>query len=406
MKELHFCIIGEGRPLHHKLKKLGVKMTLFITHDSLKPKDSELYDSIHSFTKNQSSSDWNSIVRNVHAQVKFDRVICVDEFYFDKYKAVVEELDLGNVALKTFEKVSLKHMTKEVLQTKSLDSTRYMFLDDKSNIVKAIEHVGFPLIIKPINGQGSEGVIKFSSETKKEELINSVSSMLSKGDLLIEQFHIGREYSIEILSEEGEHFVFGITKPFENDVTFVETAHCFPAHDLDKKQEHKIREFVKECLNALGVKDGPSHTEVILTDVGEVKFIETHTRCAGDNITELVKLATGFDMLELWAKQLQGENISSLLDNNIKYDKYSAIQFLMPELSGVIDDVVDLNSEETTDESLMIECFKNKGDKIDSISNTPDRIASAICVADSGSKALQGAATGIGNLQFKISCGS
>ncbi len=50
-----------------------------------------------------------------------------------------------------------------------------------------------------------------------------------------------------------------------------------------------------ELLDAVGLADGPSHTEVKLGEDGRVTVVETHNRPGGDGIADLVQLTTGVD---------------------------------------------------------------------------------------------------------------
>jgi hypothetical protein len=67
-----------------------------------------------------------------------------------------------------------------------------------------------------------------------------------------------------------------------------------PAPFLGPGQRRLVERAVAELLDALGVTDGPTHTEVKV-DGDRVTVVETHTRLGGDGIADLVQLTSGID---------------------------------------------------------------------------------------------------------------
>lgn len=67
-----------------------------------------------------------------------------------------------------------------------------------------------------------------------------------------------------------------------------------PPPALDARGRARVEEAVGQLLDALGLTDGPSHTEVKV-DGDRVIVIETHNRLGGDGIADLVRLTTGID---------------------------------------------------------------------------------------------------------------
>jgi biotin carboxylase len=77
----------------------------------------------------------------------------------------------------------------------------------------------------------------------------------------------------------------------------VEIGHAVPAPipDLLRKQ---VAGCVIEFLDAIGLIEGPAHTEVKLTSSGP-RIVESHNRVGGDRINELVEIAYGVDLDKL-----------------------------------------------------------------------------------------------------------
>ena len=73
---------------------------------------------------------------------------------------------------------------------------------------------------------------------------------------------------------------------------FVEMGHNQPSL-LPKNIQQQIEKVAKMAVKALGIQNGPSHTEIKVTSEGP-KIVEIGARLGGDNITtHLVPLSTG-----------------------------------------------------------------------------------------------------------------
>ncbi|WP_354643020.1 ATP-grasp domain-containing protein [Kitasatospora camelliae] len=143
------------------------------------------------------------------------------------------------------------------------------------------------VVAKPVDGVGSSAVdlVYALGDLPKDRRTSAT---------LLEQFVGGREFSIECLSSGGRHTIMGIAEKGVTATGFIELSHLMPPLSLDERRRALVEEAVRELLDALGLTDGPSHTEVKV-DGDKVTVIETHNRLGGDGIADLVRLTTGVD---------------------------------------------------------------------------------------------------------------
>ncbi|MFF9492674.1 ATP-grasp domain-containing protein [Streptomyces flaveolus] len=142
------------------------------------------------------------------------------------------------------------------------------------------------VIAKPVDGVGSASIALVES-------VDALPADRRTAATLYEQFAEGREFSVEALSMGGRHTVVGIAEKGTTD-GFVEVSHMMPPPSLDPRRQELVARAVGELLDALGLTDGPSHTEVMV-DGDKIVVIETHTRLGGDGIADLVRLTTGVE---------------------------------------------------------------------------------------------------------------
>lgn len=221
----------------------------------------------------------------------------------------------------------------------------------------------FPVIVKPTDRSGSRGVTKILKPENVNDAINKALNNSIGGRVIVEEFVEGREFSVEMISYKGKHFELAITDKIKTGAPFfVETEHHQPA-DVSKKLKTEIYEYIKKALTALCLKNGASHSEIIVTKQGEIRVVEIAGRMGGDFIgSDMVFLSTGYDyvraVLEVSLGSFQQPNYEKFTNN------FSGVQYILPK-SGIIKEIHD-NSEQFEEIKLTLPLFKI-GDKIDEI---------------------------------------
>lgn len=172
-------------------------------------------------------------------------------------------------------------------------------------------------IVKPDALDASIGIKSVSDQSEIDKAIEEISRELTSifseakevgiqvaPDILIERkiprsqtLHQGAEFSAEFLStkvgSKVEHTLIGVTQKYVDPKTFVEVAHCFPSQDFPDDLRPALIEATSSLLDELKVQFCISHWEYIVTDDNRLALVEAQLRPAGDNIMELVTLATG-----------------------------------------------------------------------------------------------------------------
>jgi len=102
---------------------------------------------------------------------------------------------------------------------------------------------------------------------------------------LVEEYLDGPEYSVEMFSTAGVARCIGITaKSVIGDPYFVEAGHIYPA-GLDPDTSRLLITTVRRALSTVGVREGPTHTEVkLLTD--RAAIVEINATLARDPWTQ------------------------------------------------------------------------------------------------------------------------
>lgn len=157
-------------------------------------------------------------------------------------------------------------------------------------------NVTYPVIVKPRDNSGSRGVIYCENHTSAADALEEALKFTKKGNVLIEEFIEGQEYSIEGIHYNGEHHVIQFTEKTTTNFPYnVEIAHTQPA-DISPQQQNEIKKLITQIGQTLGFENCASHTELKINSRG-IFIIETSPRLGGDFISStLVPLSIGINM--------------------------------------------------------------------------------------------------------------
>jgi carbamoyl-phosphate synthase large subunit len=219
-----------------------------------------------------------------------------------------------------------KYLQRKLFSDNGINAPKFYLLSDSVDIEGYKE---FPYIVKPVDSSASRGVKKVNNDIELAEAIKEAKNFSRTGQVLIEQFIGGKEFSVETLTQNGETTIANITEKLvigEKYGYFVEDTHIEPAR-ISGAEWKLIEEEVKKALKLIKADNCPSHTEVKLWN-GKPYIIEMACRLGGDYITsDLVPLSTGIDMLA----NLVRLSLGIPVEREKVINKVSCVQFLNPE---------------------------------------------------------------------------
>ncbi|MFF5307552.1 ATP-grasp domain-containing protein [Streptomyces sp. NPDC013161] len=179
-------------------------------------------------------------------------------------------------------------------------------LTDRESLAAFGPAHGYPFVVKPTDLTAGFGIFKVSGpedvdevwrhiETLRADGVDRGTTLYQVGGYLMEEYIPGPEFSVETFSFGGRHVVVAITEKLVDETHFAELGHAMPAR-LRAEDERRIEAAVAAFLDAVGLKDGPGHTELRLSPRGPL-VIEGHNRNGGGRIQTLVEAAYGIDLV-------------------------------------------------------------------------------------------------------------
>ncbi|WP_454780323.1 ATP-grasp domain-containing protein [Legionella sp. WA2022007384] len=154
-------------------------------------------------------------------------------------------------------------------------------------------------IIKPPISAGSDKVFHISTKGDWQKAFHQVLTEPSKltgkmnDTVVVQEEAIGTEYAVGTVSANGSHYLTHLIKYNKTSFNGRKTVYDHVEFiAFDEEAHGDLFAYTKDALDALGIRWGAAHTEIILTEHGP-RLIETGARMCGGPVVGFAREATG-----------------------------------------------------------------------------------------------------------------
>ncbi len=168
-------------------------------------------------------------------------------------------------------------------------------ITDPSQARALVERIGLPVIVKPVDNAASRGSMKVEHLEALDEAVQKAFAVSRSRTVIIEQYVVGYEQSVETIIFEGVHHHVGMAdREFGFHPYHIETAHVDPSI-LSPSQQEQIYAVVDAAARSLGITFGPAKADMIWTDQGPMILEMTGRLSGGFHSQYTTPLSTGQD---------------------------------------------------------------------------------------------------------------
>ncbi|MFO3667196.1 ATP-grasp domain-containing protein [Anaerococcus kampingiae] len=315
---------------------------------------------------------------------------------------VAKELNLIGINESAAINATNKSKMRDVLKKNNVPIPMYFSVSNYDCYIKAINKIrenNYRCIVKPADNSGSRGIRlidNYESDNLRRIYDYCMHNSIS-GNIVVEEYMEGPEVSVETISKNGICNVIQVTDKLTTGAPyFVEMGHSQPSQ-LDHSIVEKIKKVAIEANRAIGIIDGPSHTEIKITKDGP-KIVEIGARLGGDNITtHLVPYSTGVNMVEACIKLSIGEDIN--LEKNLNLA--AAIRYIEYN-KGKIKFIHGLNEAKNMSGIKDVTLVRKVNENLNDIKCSGDRAGFVISQASNPKDAISIAERAIRTIKFEF----
>lgn len=237
----------------------------------------------------------------------------------------------------------------------------------------------WPVIVKPTDAAGSKGVTRVDKAEDLRPALEYAMEHSISGHIIVEEFidKQGCSSDTDSFSEDGKlKFVSFCAQRFDAEATnpYTPAAYSWPS-TFTKEQEEYLTSEIQRLITLLNLKTVVYNIEVRVAPNGKPYIMELTPRGGGNRLCEMLRYATGVDMITAITRAMVGDPILEPIEQK-PYNGHWAEIILHADKDGVFDHLEiskDLPAE-VVEEDLWVE----KGDKVESFEGANNAIGTLV----------------------------
>ena len=222
---------------------------------------------------------------------------------------IAERLGLPGIGYACAQKFTDKQCMRRACAELGIPGPRYCVADRLAPLAQWADASGYPVIVKPVDSQGSRGVQLVRTPAELAAAFAEAAPHAAAGQVLAEEFVAGREVVIQGFAAEGRftNLVIGDRRYFNLPGRFIPQATLFPS-TLAPELQARLGDLNRRLVTGFGLPFGITHSEYLVRDDGDIRLVEVAARGGGVFISsDLVPLACGVDVNDLLIRCALGE---------------------------------------------------------------------------------------------------
>jgi biotin carboxylase len=235
--------------------------------------------------------------------IKVDRVECLWEPGVILAARLRERLGTGGMTEQEVLPFRNKDLMKQVLSEAGIRTPRHALATSAEECREAARRIGFPLILKPVDGAGSADTHRVEDGAQLEAAVAKLGHLR---EVNVEEFIDGEEFTFDTVCVEGEIAYHSISwyrpRPLVARTVQWISPQIIMLRDTEAEHLRAGREMGRAVLSALGFRTGFTHMEWYLKSDGEVVFGEIAARPPGARSVDVMNFASDLDLFTGWAE--------------------------------------------------------------------------------------------------------
>lgn len=237
----------------------------------------------------------------------------------------------------------------------------------------------YPVIVKPTDAAGSKGVTRVDEAAQLKAAVEYAFNHSISGHIIVEDFieKKGCSSDTDSFSEDGKlKFVSFCAQRFDAEATnpYTPAAYSWPS-TFTKEEEVYLTSEIQRLITLLNLKTVVYNIEVRVAPNGKPYIMELTPRGGGNRLCEMLRYATGVDMITAITRAMVGDPILEPIEQR-PYNGHWAEIILHSDESGIFDHL-EISKElpaEVVEEDLWVE----KGDKVESFEGANNAIGTLV----------------------------
>lgn len=284
---------------------------------------------------------------------------------------VAEKLGLPGNPYESVKLLTEKDLFREFLQKHGFNSPKAGGYTNYEAALADIGRLRFPVMVKPVDSSGSKGVVKVGDVAGLKPAVEEALSYSRGKRFIVEEFIVKKGYQVSgdgfsidgklVFTSYGNELYSG-----KGTREYVALGEFWPSL-LTQEQKTKVDSELQRLITALGMRTCAYNIEVILDKDDNVYVLELGPRNGGSYIPQLIKYATGVDLVEVTLKAAMGDKLHHLEMSPTKgvFSNYMIYSTSSGKFKGI-----EFDPLFQRDNLLEVHCTASVGDEVYAYRNT------------------------------------
>ncbi len=212
--------------------------------------------------------------------------------------------------------------------------------DSLEAVIASRDEFKLPVLIKPVDSSGSKGIIRIDDWSQLENAYNESLKFSRIKKVVIEEYL--EKYGYQIAGDGlvvngklvfryfgNDHFNPKCTNPY------VPVSASFP-YNMPKEVHDKIHSEIQRLVTLLNMKTSCYNFDIRIDNDHNVYLMEVAPRDGGNYIPQVIRYATGFDLVDAAVKGAMGDKIEVSGFDGDGFWSYFAVHSYR---SGILDEI-------------------------------------------------------------------
>ena len=270
-----------------------------------------------------------------------------------------------------------------------------------ADVEEAAARLGFPCVVKAPDRQGQRGLGLVRAPEDVRRAADEALGASRGGSAIVERYAEGREVTVNAFSIDGRFFPLTITdrEVAEPPAFGVALAHVWPSL-LPPGEIGAAVEAASAAAAALGVRDGPTYTQILAAGEGP-RVVELAARLGGGHDAELCRAALGVDLNGLALAAAFGDPVSPGALTPAARAGGACVRFLVAP-PGLLREVTGTEEARALDGIELVTVYRREGAVLGPLRRGSDRAGAVLAVGGSREEAVERAGAAADLVRFEL----
>jgi len=248
--------------------------------------------------------DPDEVARAVSRRRGIERLETVEERLIEPAARARERLGLPGLSVASARLCRDKPAMKEALRRAGIPCAESTAATTSLELAGFAERVGFPLVVKPRAGLGSQKTFRVSS-LRELEAAGRALGLDRGGSAAVEEFVEGHEGFFDTLSIDGEPRLEFVSHYYPSVLEALNDRSVAPkiaaTNRVERESYRELREAGRRVIRALGIGTSATHMEWFFGPKG-LKVSEIGARPPGERLWDLYCVGNELDLYAEWGR--------------------------------------------------------------------------------------------------------